>query len=144
MLYSTISQAFTKTFFSIKGIYYRVEIMGTAITWIQPYKFNQRLPFDIDYKVMGTFLEFYQSLLKFVNYKLFSDIGVQYPLEPSQVPTSTSFPQFLDCAKVKKMQAHVTNLMSASRDEDHQIIDKAFKESPEMQRLNQRGEQAKK
>lgn len=90
MLYSTIAQAFTKTFFSIKGVYYRVEIMGTVITWIQPYRFNQRLPFDIDYKVMGTFLEFYQSLLKFVNYKLFSDIGFQYPMEPDQVPTSAS------------------------------------------------------
>jgi len=92
MLYCTVTQAFTKTFFSIKGIYYRVEIMGTAITWIQPYKFNQRLPFDIDYKVMGTFLEFYRSLVKFVNYKLFTDIGLQYPFEPSQVPTSTQFP----------------------------------------------------
>jgi len=54
--------------------------MGTQITWISPYKFNQRLPYDIDYKVMGTFLEFYQGLLKFVNFKLFTDIGVTYPL----------------------------------------------------------------
>jgi pescadillo protein len=50
--------------------------MGVPITWIQPYKFNQRLPFDVDYKVMGTFLEFYQGLVKFVNYKLFSDAGL--------------------------------------------------------------------
>ena len=28
MLYCTLSQCFTKAFFSIKGIYYRVEIMG--------------------------------------------------------------------------------------------------------------------
>lgn len=28
LLYCTVSQAFTKSFFSIKGIYYRVEIMG--------------------------------------------------------------------------------------------------------------------
>jgi len=28
MTYCTISQCFTKAFFSIKGIYYQVEIMG--------------------------------------------------------------------------------------------------------------------
>ena len=50
--------------------------MGVPITWLAPYKFNQRLPFDVDYKVMGTFTEFYISLLKFVNFKLFSDLGL--------------------------------------------------------------------
>jgi len=39
------------------------------------------LPFDVDYKVMGTFLEFYIGLLKFVNFKLFSDVGLEYPVK---------------------------------------------------------------
>lgn len=90
MLYCTAAQCFTKSFLSIKGVYYRAEIMGTQITWIAPYKFNQRLPFDVDYKVMGTFLEFYQGLLKFVNYKLFSDVGLQYPLRELFPHSSTS------------------------------------------------------
>ena len=34
MLYCTISQCFNKAFFSIKGIYYRVEIMGQQLTWV--------------------------------------------------------------------------------------------------------------
>ena len=59
MLYCTVTQCFKKAFFSIKGIYYQVEIMGQQITWLAPYQFNQRLPFDVDYKVMTTFLEFY-------------------------------------------------------------------------------------
>jgi pescadillo protein len=76
--------------------------MGTQVTWISPYKFNQRLPFDIDYKVMSTFLEFYQGLLKFVNYKLFADIGVTYPLEADMIPMSVTSP-YLDCPKVRQL-----------------------------------------
>lgn len=63
--------------------------MGQQITWICPYKFNQRLPFDVDYKVMGTFTEFYIALLKFVNFKLFSDLGLPYPIEQSDFPLET-------------------------------------------------------
>jgi hypothetical protein len=32
---------------------------------------------------MSTFLEFYQALLKFINYKLFVEIGFKYPMESS-------------------------------------------------------------
>ena len=53
--------------------------MGQSITWVQPYQFNQRLPFDIDYKVIGTFKEFYIALLRFINFKLYSELGLQYP-----------------------------------------------------------------
>lgn len=51
--------------------------MGQNITWVAPYQFNQRLPFDIDYKVMITFLEFYMALLRFINHKLFTDLGLK-------------------------------------------------------------------
>ena len=40
---------------------------------------TQVLPADVDYRVMITFLEFYQTLLQFVNFKLYHTIGVQYP-----------------------------------------------------------------
>jgi len=82
--------------------------MGVPITWVQPYKFNQRLPFDVDYKVMGTFLEFYQSLLKFANYKLFSDVRLQYPLRGMNPVSDTS--AYLAPPKVKQMQTHVSKL----------------------------------
>lgn len=101
MLYCTISQCFTKTFYSIKGIYYRVEILGQQITWIAPYKFNQRLPFDVDYKVMGTFTEFYIALLKFVNYKLFTDCGMAYPVV--DFPQLDSVSSYLDCKRVRDL-----------------------------------------
>ena len=53
--------------------------MGQNITWVSPYTFNQKLPFDIDYKVIGTFKEFYVHLLRFVNYKLYNELEMQYP-----------------------------------------------------------------
>ena len=37
------------------------------------------LPTDVDYRVMLTFLEFYQTLLQFVNFKLYNTLGVRYP-----------------------------------------------------------------
>lgn len=57
--------------------------MGQTVTWVAPYQFNQRLPFDIDYKVIGTFAEFYLALLRFTNFKLFKDIGLAYPMDPA-------------------------------------------------------------
>lgn len=79
MTYCSIAQCIRKSFFSIKGIYTQVELMGQQVTWIQPYAFNQRLPFDLDYKVIGTFREFYVALLRFINFKLYSDLGLSYP-----------------------------------------------------------------
>jgi pescadillo protein len=38
------------------------------------------MPEDVDYRVMTTFFEFYDTLLNFVLYKLYTDLGVRYPL----------------------------------------------------------------
>lgn len=72
-----------RTFVSIKGIYYQAEIMGQTVTWIVPHERTTPLPTDVDYRVMHTFLEFYQTLLGFVNFKLFSRLGWSYPLAPT-------------------------------------------------------------
>ena len=62
---------------------------------------NLMKAFDVDYKVMGTFLEFYQGLVKFVNYKLFSDAGLQYPIKDMNPVSRTSV--YLDPSKVRQM-----------------------------------------
>jgi len=98
LFYCTVAQNFTKAFFSIKGIYYRVEIMGQPITWVAPYSFNQRTPFDVDFKVMGTFTEFYIAFLRFINFKLFSDLGMAYPAD---IPLNDNL--YYDCVKVGKL-----------------------------------------
>ena len=52
--------------------------LSLTLAWLQV------LPTDVDYRVMLTFLEFYQSLVKFVNFKLYHMLGAPYP--PSADP----------------------------------------------------------
>ncbi|CAN4084510.1 unnamed protein product [Withania somnifera] len=68
-----------KTFISVKGIYYQAEVDGQKITWLTPHALQQVLPDDVDYNIMLTFLEFYETLLAFVNFKLYHSINVKYP-----------------------------------------------------------------
>ncbi len=78
-LYVMKSRSLRKVFLSIKGIYYQAEIQGQTVTWIVPYHFTQKLPADVDYRVMLTFLEFYETMLKFINFKLYNSLNLKYP-----------------------------------------------------------------
>jgi len=77
--YCAINNCITKSFISIKGVYVEAKILNYNVRWIVPHSFTQRLPKDIDYKVMSTFFEFYECLLDFVLFKLYNDMGVKYP-----------------------------------------------------------------
>lgn len=79
MKYVALSGSLRKVFLSIKGIYYQAEIMGQRITWVVPYSFSQRIPNDVDFRVMLTFLEFWTTMLGFVNYKLYTLMDLAYP-----------------------------------------------------------------
>ena len=68
-----------KSFLSIKGIYYQATIQGQDILWLVPYKFVQRVTGDVDFRIMGTFVEFYTTLLGFVNFRLYTSVGLVYP-----------------------------------------------------------------
>lgn len=78
-----------KCFISIKGYYFQAEIRGEKITWIVPHKLGHKNPADVDFKIMATFLEFYTTLLGFVNYKLYSDQGLVYPPKLTFAATSS-------------------------------------------------------
>jgi pescadillo protein len=78
-LYVIQTHALKKAFLSIKGIYYQCEIMGQKVTCLCPYEYPPNLPQDVDYRVMSTFLEFYDVLLNFVMFKLYNMIGKKYP-----------------------------------------------------------------
>jgi len=74
-----VSNSLRKSFLSIKGIYYQATIQGQDILWLVPYRFNQRVTGDVDFRIMGTFVEFYQTLLGFVNFRLYTSVGLVYP-----------------------------------------------------------------
>ncbi|RKF65300.1 Pescadillo-like protein [Erysiphe neolycopersici] len=77
--YLIVTNSLRKSFLSIKGIYYQANIHGEDILWLVPYRFNQRITNDVDFRIMGTFVEFYQVLLGFVNFRLYTSIGLVYP-----------------------------------------------------------------
>lgn len=78
--YCATAGCITKSFISVKGVYLEATIRGVPIRWVVPHSFTQFMPEDVDYKVMATFFEFYETLLHFVLFKLYNDMGVRYPL----------------------------------------------------------------
>ncbi|XP_041009178.1 pescadillo homolog [Juglans microcarpa x Juglans regia] len=73
-------QKLRKVFISVKGIYYQAEVEGQKVTWLTPHALQQVLPEDdVDFNVMLTFLEVYETLLTFANYHLYHSINVKYP-----------------------------------------------------------------
>mmetsp|Transcript_9082 Transcript_9082/g.11172 ORF Transcript_9082/g.11172 Transcript_9082/m.11172 type:complete len:597 (-) Transcript_9082:115-1905(-) len=78
--YCASAHCVTKSFISVKGVYFEAVVMGsTTVRWVQPHNFTQYMPKDVDYRVMVTFFDFYEVLLGFVLFKLYSDVGVRYP-----------------------------------------------------------------
>jgi pescadillo len=73
------THALRRVFVSIKGYYYQAEVDGELITWVTPHRFTQTLPTDVDYSVMLTFLELYECMLNFVNFRLYTRQNLAYP-----------------------------------------------------------------
>ena len=77
--YLIATNSLRKSFLSIKGIYYQATIQGQDVMWLVPYRFVQKVTGDVDYRIMGTFVDFYATLLGFVNFRLYTSIGLVYP-----------------------------------------------------------------
>eukprot|EP01041_Mallomonas_annulata_P004184 gene4184-8320_t len=77
--YVARSRNLRKVFVSVKGIYFQSQVMGEDITWLAPHQFTQAFPREVDFRVMVTFLEFYEIFLKFALFKLFNTVGLKYP-----------------------------------------------------------------
>ncbi len=93
-----------KAFLSIKGCYFQATVCGQTITWLQPYKFNiDSGSADVDFRVLSTFLEFYQTHLHFVLYRLFTSVGLRYP--PSIDSRADSADSGLASLKLQRISA---------------------------------------
>jgi len=77
--YIARTHSLRSVFLSIKGVYYRANVRGVDITWLEPWRFSQAIPKDVDYRVMQTFLDLYETTVRFVMYKLYHNIGLAYP-----------------------------------------------------------------
>ncbi|PWN19530.1 hypothetical protein BCV69DRAFT_261739 [Microstroma glucosiphilum] len=88
--YIVRTKTLRKTFLSIKGIYFQATIRGKDITWLVPYPFTQHVPHDVDFRIMSTFLELYTTLLSFILFKLWSDLGESYPPKLDELPSAKS------------------------------------------------------
>jgi len=77
--YVSHTRCLQKTFLSVKGVYYQARVQGVPITWVVPHRFSQEMPSDVDYRIMLTFLEFYEALLQFVFFKLYHTQNLRYP-----------------------------------------------------------------
>ncbi|KAM3962987.1 pescadillo homolog [Aphomia sociella] len=75
------AKALRYVFVSVKGYYYQAEFEGQTITWIVPhhFSFQPQNKDDVDFKIMSTFVEFYITMLGFVNFKLYHSLNVVYP-----------------------------------------------------------------
>ncbi|EPY43887.1 pescadillo [Angomonas deanei] len=72
--YVVRAQNLTRGFISIKGYYYEAIVKGERIRWLCPHEYAHKFPSGIQQYVMLSFLEFYVELMKFILYKLNSDL----------------------------------------------------------------------
>lgn len=75
------SKSLRKVFISIKGYYFQADIKGQKVTWIVPhyYPFQPQQKSEVDFKVMSIFVEFYTTMLGFVNFRLYHSLNLIYP-----------------------------------------------------------------
>jgi len=89
------AKALKKVFVSIKGYYYQAEIMGQTVTWIVPHPaFTYESPAGVDLRLMSIFVEFYTTVLGFVNFRLYHKLNLKYP--PTLTTSTSLVPQGSD------------------------------------------------
>lgn len=96
------TKALKRCFVSIKGYYFQARVAGELVTWVLPHRFSQILPADVDYSVMLTFLELYECILSFVNFRLYTSQNLAYPPKISRVADSKG----LELASVEVEKIH--------------------------------------
>ncbi|CAI5741353.1 unnamed protein product [Peronospora destructor] len=129
--YLVTTRALTKIFVSIKGIYYQANVQGQIVTWLVPHQFTPTVDKRVDVRVMLTFLEFCQVLLKFVNAQLYMQIGVAYPPKINlQLDSAGAQLAAIELERAKDEEKKDTNEKGDDDDaETHEDISQQQKES---------------
>eukprot|EP00795_Rhopilema_esculentum_P015350 gene15350-6582_t len=132
-LFAMLPQTYKiKVFISIKGIYYQVEIQGQPVTWIVPHQYTYEPPSDVDFRVMLTFLEFYTTLLGFINFHLYHSMNIHYPPKLVVNPNLAEDTGFCDDVEMEdeKLAALTNTLATLAQDhEDEATIDEFTSEA---------------
>ena len=96
----------------------QAEIKGQTVTWIVPHSFGFAQPASVDMRLMSIFVEFYTTVLGFVNFRLFNSLNLHYP------PTLAS-----STGELSKV--------SFCHDHNHILLDTAAEQEDRVMALNQ-------
>ncbi|XP_060074587.1 pescadillo homolog isoform X2 [Ylistrum balloti] len=126
--YVIASKSLRKVYVSIKGIYYQVEILNETITWVQPHKLGYEAPTEVDFKIMQTFVEFYITMLGFVNYKLYHTLNLHYPPQLEDGFTENDFDEEMTRKerveeKLASLSQNVMSIDAGGGEDDAEIDD---------------------
>ncbi|MEW5307646.1 MAG: hypothetical protein WDW36_010025 [Sanguina aurantia] len=115
--YMVRAHALRRVFISVKGFYFQAELLGQSVTWLVPHQLSQVLPPDVDYRIMLTFLEYYTTMLQFVNFKLYHMLGLAYPpmLDPKLEEAAAGL------AAIMKELAGMREQVSTEEDAKHAL-----------------------
>jgi pescadillo len=113
--------ALRKAFISVKGFYLQADVHSVNITWLVPHATSQVIPKDVDMRVMLTFLEFYHSLLRFVLYKFYHDLGLRYPpvVRPEKEQISAELADIIQ--ELAGAQRSMEERISAEKESVHSV-----------------------
>lgn len=133
------AKALRKVFISIKGYYYQAEIKGQTITWIVPhhFSFEPQNRYEVDFKVMSIFVEFYTIMLGFVNFRLYHSLNLYYPPKFSNIPSlSDHEKELVDedtfvAERVAALNLPLTKISTGDAEEETDIDKFDENESPE-------------
>lgn len=139
--YVTRTNSLRKVFVSVKGTYFQAEVYGQTITWLVPHALSQEIPNDVDFRVMLTFLEFYETLISFTNFKLYHDIGLAYPpiLDPKLEETAAELYAIMkDLSQKMRSSKKDGQIEEESHEEkDEQTADSAEKQKKDIAETRQ-------
>jgi pescadillo protein len=106
------SRSLEKVFISIKGYYYQAEVMGQRITWVVPHTYGYQRPDQVDFKIMRTFVEFYLTLLGFVNFRLYNSINAVYPPQLNLTSCGAGGEEDTDYALAEQMVSETVSALN--------------------------------